>query len=54
VAQIEIFDLRGNLIYNDKFEGFYHRISLSDYGTGLYLVKIKEDNKVSLFKIICN
>ncbi len=54
VAQIEIFNLRGNLIYNDRFEGLYHRISLSDYGPGLYLVKIKEENKISSFKVICN
>ncbi len=53
-AQIEIFDLKGNLIYNDKLEGFYHRLSLSEYGTGLYLVKITEDYKISSFKVICN
>jgi hypothetical protein len=42
------------MIYDNKFEGFYHGISLSKYGPGLYIVKIREGNKVTLFKIICN
>ncbi len=56
--QIEIFDLKGNKIYEEKlkdFSGKYlKKIDLSKKGKGIFLLKITQNEKVLIKKLICN
>ena len=54
---VNVYDVLGKaLITNEKFRGDYKNISLKDFGSGLYIVKITDNENQVLYsqKIIKN
>ncbi len=52
-AQLEIYDLQGNLIYRQKFKGDLEtEVDLSKFGKGLYIARIKDGDKVMTRRIL--
>ncbi len=50
-AQIIISDIYGRKILSNKLSEMNGQINLTDFATGIYLVSLKEDNRVYTFKI---
>ncbi len=52
ILNIEMYDLLGNNIYNSK--GYDNRLIKSNFNNGLYLLKIQNNEKILIKKIIIN
>lgn len=48
----ELTTITGRTVYQSKMEGNSHRINLKDLSSGIYLVRMKSDNIVSVRKVI--
>ena len=49
---VELLTITGNTIYQSKTEGNFHRINLRELSSGIYFVRMKSDNIVSVRKVI--
>jgi hypothetical protein len=49
---VELITITGNTIYQSKTEGNFHRINLRELSSGIYFVRMKSDNIVSVRKVI--
>jgi hypothetical protein len=49
---VELITITGNTIYQSKTEGNFHRINLRDLSSGIYFVRMKSDNIISVRKVI--
>lgn len=52
INSIELFDLSGRNIYNTIGQGQTANISVSELPTGIYLLKIRQNNKTSVHKFV--
>lgn len=50
-AEITIFDINGRKIYSENLSEMNGKIDLCDYTRGIYLINLKDENKVYTFKI---
>lgn len=51
---LELYDINGKLILNEKINHHKQSISVSNYSSGLYLVKLVFGNECSYYKLIVN
>ncbi len=49
---VELLTITGNTIYQSKTEDNFHRINLRDLNSGIYFVRMKSDNIISVRKVI--
>lgn len=49
---VELITITGNTIYQSKTEGNFHRINLRELSSGIYFVRMKSDNIISVRKVI--
>ena len=49
---VELLTITGRTIYQSKTEGNFHRINLNELSNGIYLVRMKTDNIVTVRKVI--
>lgn len=49
---VELATITGRIIYQAKIEGNFHRINLRELSNGLYFVRMKSDNFISIRKVI--
>jgi len=49
---IEIYDITGDLKFNTGTNSKNVKIDVSDYTTGIYLIKVKQDDKIYIEKVI--
>ncbi|MFH2142152.1 MAG: DNRLRE domain-containing protein [Bacteroidota bacterium] len=50
--KIEIFNLQGEMIYSNDFEGLFYNLNLSGLCKGLYLIKVSNDYEICCKKLI--
>jgi len=49
---LELITISGRTIYQSKMEGNFHRINLKELSSGIYFVRVKSDDFVSVRKVI--
>lgn len=49
---VELTTVTGRTVYQSKMEGNSHRVNLSELSSGIYLVRMKSENLVSVRKVI--
>lgn len=54
IKNVEVFDLNGKRIFNQVYNASKIQVDLSDFQKGLYLMKVKTNNKTFTEKIIIN
>jgi hypothetical protein len=52
ITQIEIYDVKGSVIFTSQPKTLKGHLDLSNYTNGIYFIKIQIDTKVQYFKII--
>ncbi len=50
-SEVYLYNIQGNLLYYNIFSDNKILIDLSDYSQGIYILKIKTENKIDTFKI---
>ena len=51
-ATIEIYNLIGRLIYSKTASSKTEKIDVSDYTTGIYLIKVKQADRIYIEKVV--
>jgi len=50
-SEVYLYNIQGNMLYYNFFSGNKMQIDLSDYPQGIYILKIKTENKINTLKI---
>ena len=51
-SEIELLNIEGKIIFKDRFIGNNKTINLSSYENGLYIVKILDTKKSTVFRVV--
>ena len=51
MTEVSVYNLAGQLLYNNKINALDAKVDVSDYASGTYFFKLKFDNKEANFKI---
>jgi len=54
IKQVQLFNLYGQVLFNEKFNGFYYNKIIPEIKTGIYIIRIKNGGEIFTKKIFIN
>ncbi|NEN22828.1 T9SS type A sorting domain-containing protein [Cryomorpha ignava] len=51
-GQVTVFDLSGKMLLNEIYFGEQMQVDVSDFPSGMYLIRVADDEKVAVKKFV--
>jgi len=50
---VELFSMDGRLVLSEKANGQKHQVNMNNLAKGIYIIKVRSEDRIATFKVVC-